>query len=89
MPDTNVSREEVTAHLEAMRSEITAGLTTAGVQIGAVEKTLIEKINGVKLWGALALIGGQTVAALLSQIAGGSIFSPARAAAHAVSVFLS
>lgn len=57
----------VQEQLASIRREFTQGLTTAGVQIGAVEKTLLEKINGVKVWGVAGLVGGQTVAAFLTK----------------------
>lgn len=64
-----VSEERFTEALENVRREVNQGLTTAGVQLGAVERTLSEKIHSLRLWGALALVGGQTVAALVGGFA--------------------
>lgn len=64
-----VSEERFTEALENVRREVNQGLTTAGVQLGAVEKTLAEKIHSLRLWGALALVGGQSVAAVIAGYA--------------------
>jgi hypothetical protein len=98
--DPGVSREEFNAVVTGLRNEVLAATTTAGVQIGAVEKTLsekiistektlVEKISSVKLWGALALIGGQGFAAFLVKFTGGNVGEPARAALSILSNFLS
>lgn len=95
MSDPGVSRDEFNARFDGLRNEVSAAVTAAGVQIGAVEKTLtqkvesvektlVEKLGGIKLWGVLALVGGQTFAALVVKFTGGSVSAPASAAAHVV-----
>lgn len=85
MADQGISREEIDAKFETLRTEISTGLTTAGVQIGAVEKTLIEKMHGLRLWGVTALVGGQVVTGLVVKLTGGSVTAPAASAARVVS----
>lgn len=81
-----ISEERFTEAIENVRREVNAGLTTAGVQIGAVEKTLSEKIGSLKLWGGLALVSGQTLAAVLTGYLHPSvaIHSTLRALGHLV-----
>jgi hypothetical protein len=64
--------------LAALQREFTAGLNTAGVQIGAVEKTVVEKIKSLKAWGIAALVGGQTLAGLIAA------YGPPRPVSNAV-----
>lgn len=65
-----ISREEFHQGIDSLRSEFSAGLTTAGVQIGAVEKTLLAKIGNVKAWGIACLLGGQVTAGVVAAIVG-------------------
>lgn len=69
-----IGRDEFHEGLMSLRSEFGAGLSTAGVQIGAVEKTLVQKIDSglhsLRLWGALALVSGQVVAGMISAFIG-------------------
>lgn len=85
MTDSGISREEIDAKFETLRTEISSGLSTAGVQIGAVEKTLIEKMHGLRLWGVTALVGGQVVTGLVVKLTGGSLSAPATSAARTIS----
>lgn len=79
-----IGRDEFNARIEGLRHEVNAGITAAGIQIGAVEKTLVEKLRGVKVWGAAAIIGGQSLAALISSAVGGP--TPTQTAKTAVAV---
>jgi hypothetical protein len=88
MSDAPVSRTEFSNGIESLRSEFQAGLTTAGVQIGAVEKTLKERLSSLKAWSLTALVGGQAFAAVTSKVISGDVTAPARATAHAVSRLL-
>jgi len=69
-----VSVGEFERGLEGVRQEFRADVTSAGVQIGAVERILTEKlrseIKSVKVWGAAALIGGQMVSGLVAAFVG-------------------
>lgn len=69
MSSTPVTKEDLTAATDSLRTEFTAGLTTAGVQIGAVEATLKERLSSLKAWGIAALVGGQVLAGLLTSYA--------------------
>lgn len=66
---SGVSEERFTEAIGNIRSEIQSGLMTAGVQIGAVEKTVVEKISSLRAWGIAAIvtsnIGGGLLAAWL------------------------
>lgn len=87
-----VSETALSDRLDALRGEFTAGLTTAGVQIGAAEATLRMEISStreffkaqvssLKLWGALVLVSGQTLGGIVAAYLHPSA---AATAAHAV-----
>lgn len=86
MADPGVSQEQLQQAVQSLRTEITAGLTTAGVQIGAVEKTLVEKLSALRAWGVAAFVGGQAIAGLLSAVVAtrGGATAPVRAAAELI-----
>lgn len=84
-----IGRDEFHEGLTSLRAEFGAGLSTAGVQIGAVEKTLVQKIDSglhsLRLWGALALVSGQVAAGMVSAFIGtgktaGAVSAAARSA---------
>lgn len=76
-----IGQKEFYEALGAVRNEFNAGLTTAGVQIGAVEKTLVAKLGSLKAWGIAALVGGQVGAGLLAGLVGPQKVTAAAAAA--------
>lgn len=84
-----VGRDEFHRGLDGVRSEFRAEISAAGVQIGALEAILTEKLKGVKVWGALALVGGQVVAGLVAAFVGPQrAVDGAAGAARAVGQFL-
>ncbi len=52
---------------ESTRREFASALTTVQVQIGATEKSLLDKIGSLKAWGVAGLIGGQTLAGVAAS----------------------
>lgn len=87
MAGPGVTEQQLDRAVESLRKELTAGLTTAGVQIGAVEKTLTEKLSSLRAWGVAALVGGQALAGLASAVIsarGGDPSAPVRAAAELI-----
>ena len=87
MADRGVTQEQLSQAVDSLRTEITAGLTTAGVQIGAVEKTLNAKLSSLRAWGVAALVGGQTLAGLAGALIlkTGDPAAPAKVALEALS----
>lgn len=73
--EDGVGREEFHAGLQSVRDEVRAQMSTAGVQIGAVENILTEKLKSVKVWCVTGLVGGQTIAAVAA-----TYFGPGRTA---------
>lgn len=84
-----ITRDEFASGLDNVKTEVGARIDTTGVQIGAVEAILTEKLKGVKVWGALALVGGQVVAGLVAAFVGPQrTVNGATAAARAVGHFV-
>jgi hypothetical protein len=50
------------------KSEITRVEAVLGIQIGAVEKSVKERLSSMKAWGIAALVGGQAAAGVLAAI---------------------
>ena len=84
MGDGGVTQEQLGQAVDHLRKEFVSGLTTAGVQLGAVEKTLDAKLSSLRAWGVAALVGGQTLAGIASAIAikTGDATAPVRTAAR-------
>lgn len=76
-----LSQEQLDAQILALRNEFNSGLTTVGVQLGAVEKTLTERLSSIKAWGVAALIGGQGLAGVFAHYLPGA---PVQTAARVV-----
>lgn len=57
---------------DSIRREFASALTTVAVQVGAAEKTLGSRIDGLQWRWAAALAGGQVAAGLVASYVGGN-----------------
>lgn len=65
-----ITREEFHRGIDSVRQEFRAEVQAAGIQIGAVEKILTEKLKSVKVWIGMALLAGQTAASIVAAYVG-------------------